>query len=926
VHPEDTRVQNASDVRPTPSRDVLLVEQVRRGDADACHRFFQEYYPDIHRYLLWLTERPEVAEDLTQETIVRAWRHLDTFDDRASLRTWLHRIAHREFLRFLRSQRAQAPLDEVAEAADLRTAGWTEAVELREVVRRLPAEEAAVIVLYYLQGYDCQEIAQIVGAPVSTVKYRLLVARSHLERELGEGDLAYLNEPAAPMRPWAWLPLDQMYTLESRLARRAAGGRKEKDMERREFLRQAAAGAMGLMLSEKEVVDGRLTQKVSLAIKGTARSDLCEQLRAETGVHLTAAPSVADEKVTLFCRKLPLRDVMRQLSRPFGYTWLRSSGVGAYRYELVQDLRSQLLEEELRNRNRNEALIALDREIAKYRPYLDLSPDEALERAKTGAGGGLSREQQEEKELLEKLAGLPWGLLQMYFRLSGEEQAALRAGEELRFSEPLRPGEQPRSPWFGRDTLPPELGRGVLQSLRNERLVLREGGYEGTSDPSFPGALPPAEVPEARGMVRLQISQSELGQFTLRGWAHAFTIGNRGEFHWCIGDMCDCATGKSPTATKPNNAVTTARFAGDPSLRLRVSFQPQPSCSCCPTGERGSSSSDGGADESAPASKVTTADVLEALHHATGMPIVADFYTCLHKSEAVSARNQTLFDALNRVADAKRLRWSKDGAWLQFRSTSFYDDRLKEVPNRLLVRWASSRRQHGFLTLDDLCEIAQLPSPQLDGTEMAEGAKLCWGLAEWDLVRGRWPQRPQLLFLAGFTEAQRREAMSAAGLPFARMSLAQQQKFMGFALSGEPVQSMDELEGAVLRVEYTQPGGFQWGEPAWSGYYTRWVIPLGPGPQDRRVLRPPVQAPTREAALAAVRRIDPQLRQALFQAARRTDPRVAADLDAFDVSQIFPTQRDLTIVYVPGARNARALYVYALATVNEHGQCHYRHR
>ena len=59
------------------------------------------------------------------------------------------------------------------------------------------------------------------------------------------------------------------------------------------------------------------------AFKGTALADLCEHLQAESSVHLAAGPSVADEKVTLFCEKTPLRDVMRQLSRPFGYTWLR---------------------------------------------------------------------------------------------------------------------------------------------------------------------------------------------------------------------------------------------------------------------------------------------------------------------------------------------------------------------------------------------------------------------------------------------------------------------------------------------------------------------------------------------------------------------------------------------------------------------------
>src|SRR5262249_42565562 len=153
--------------------------------------------------------------------------------------------------------------------------------------------------------------------------------------------------------------------------------------------------------------DSRLAREVTLQQKATALSDLCDSLRSETGIPLAAGQSVADEKVTLFCRKQPLRDVMRQLSRPFGYTWLRSGKTGEYKYELVQDLRSQLLEEELRNRDRNEALLALDREMERFRPYLGLTPDEARARSKTA--------KPEEKRLLDKLSGYAWGGIQMYF-------------------------------------------------------------------------------------------------------------------------------------------------------------------------------------------------------------------------------------------------------------------------------------------------------------------------------------------------------------------------------------------------------------------------------------------------------------------------------------------------------------------------------
>src|SRR5262249_55533416 len=250
---------------------------------------------------------------------------------------------------------------------------------------------------------------------------------------------------------------------------------------------------------EATVVDPRLSREVTVQQKATALADLCDRLRSDTGIRLEAGRSVADEKVTVFCRKLPLRDVMRRLSRPFGYTWLRTGKQDEYRYELVQDLRSQLLEEELRNRDRNEALLALEREIDRYRPYLGLSPDEAMARAKTASPA--------EKPLLEKLSSWGWGPVQMYFRLSARDQAALRAGQRLKLSAAPKPDELP---------LPPDVARGVLQNMRDTRLLKRDNGYTFASiaDPAFAGALPPGTVPEARAYVDLTVKQSELGQFT----------------------------------------------------------------------------------------------------------------------------------------------------------------------------------------------------------------------------------------------------------------------------------------------------------------------------------------------------------------------------------------------------------------------------
>src|SRR5437762_2771111 len=81
---------------------------------------------------------------------------------------------------------------------------------LRGVLGTLPIEEREVVILHYVEGYTSAEIAGIVGAPAGTVRYRLSTARSHLQRELGEGDLTYLNDPSASLRQWSWLPLEEM--------------------------------------------------------------------------------------------------------------------------------------------------------------------------------------------------------------------------------------------------------------------------------------------------------------------------------------------------------------------------------------------------------------------------------------------------------------------------------------------------------------------------------------------------------------------------------------------------------------------------------------------------------------------------------------------------------------------------------------------
>jgi hypothetical protein len=358
----------------------------------------------------------------------------------------------------------------------------------------------------------------------------------------------------------------------------------------------------------------------------------------------------------------------------------------------------------------------------------------------------------------------------------------------------------------------------------------------------------------------LKLIQRELGQFTLNESGAGFF----GKGHSSMISDHPLAVGMSPAVQNPRNAVQNARFSRDRDLRSRVTVRPDPSC-----GGKGGM----GPAERPPHSdntrepKTTSAEVLEALHRATGLPIVADFFTRLYAPGEVSVEDQPLFETLNQLADAMHLRWHKEEEWLQVRSASFYDDRLKEVPNRLLSRWAASRGQREGLPLEELIEIAQLSDTQLDANSVAEGAKQCWGLEEWDLPQSRM-LRPQLRFLATMTSNQRQAATSLSGLASRQLTLRQQQQFI--ALSGAVVQSLEKLADMRLCVDYSLPGWWLWYSPE------EVVDPASPayGP-------PRVRERSREAALAAARRLDPQAEEA----------------------QIVASKRDLVVLYVRHAPN-----------------------
>jgi RNA polymerase sigma-70 factor (ECF subfamily) len=200
----------SAEARAVPSAEEQFIERLRAGDASAFNRLVEERHGDIYALLYRLTEDPEEARDLTQETFLQAFRHLASFRGDADLRTWLYRIAvnqARNRWRWWKRRRRDrtvsldAPVSgEIDSPLSAGLAG-DEGLDperqalarereqaLHAALRSLSRPYREVIVLRDIEGLSYEEVASTLDLNVGTVKSRLNRGRTELRRRL-EGSL-----------------------------------------------------------------------------------------------------------------------------------------------------------------------------------------------------------------------------------------------------------------------------------------------------------------------------------------------------------------------------------------------------------------------------------------------------------------------------------------------------------------------------------------------------------------------------------------------------------------------------------------------------------------------------------------------------------------------------------------------------------------
>ena len=188
---------------PAPVDEEALVRRARRGDLEAYDELVQRYQERIYATIYHMTSNHEDANDMAQESFIKAFQALKTFKGGSSFYTWLYRIAVNKTINFLkqRKNRTHMSLNDldfnaehdpdlmalISDKTPRRDAALAELQEkLNAALLKLSEPHRLVVVLHDVQGLSHDEIAKIMECNIGTVRSRLFYARQQLQGYLSD--------------------------------------------------------------------------------------------------------------------------------------------------------------------------------------------------------------------------------------------------------------------------------------------------------------------------------------------------------------------------------------------------------------------------------------------------------------------------------------------------------------------------------------------------------------------------------------------------------------------------------------------------------------------------------------------------------------------------------------------------------------------
>ncbi|MFC4322105.1 RNA polymerase sigma factor SigY [Litchfieldia salsa] len=165
-----------------------LIERAKKGDSQAFAILFKENYPCLVSYLIKVTMKPDIAEDIAQETMMKCIEKIRLYNGKSKFSSWLITIATNHYIDSYRKKKREA--NWISEEQSLRKMQWQfesqneEWTDVMSSLGRLPDQVRIPIVLKHYYGYSYEEIASMLELAIGTVKSRIHNGILTLRKEL----------------------------------------------------------------------------------------------------------------------------------------------------------------------------------------------------------------------------------------------------------------------------------------------------------------------------------------------------------------------------------------------------------------------------------------------------------------------------------------------------------------------------------------------------------------------------------------------------------------------------------------------------------------------------------------------------------------------------------------------------------------------
>lgn len=478
-----------------------------------------------------------------------------------------------------------------------------------------------------------------------------------------------------------------------------AGSGAEEDGPRPSVLRTISALSNPVSYTETKISLGGLVSKIA----------------ADTGVSLVAARAVADEPVAVVVRELPASQVLEEVADLLGYSWRRTSHEGAGRYEIYQDLASKVREEALRQAALAEVEQRLRQELTALVEAASLPEERFLELRRTAEQAGPKIEQMPKQRRQLLRATLPLyspvqrAIVRFLGGLSPQHWAALRERGTLAFFTEAQTGEL---------SLPIETAR-ILNAFRPSmdsrmRRIINENDAAGKDwlakelqrdDTLWTTAA------RYRVVLRLQTGSRPYrtgGSLSLNIRAlpvhgkvppgDAYFVGDAG-----CGLTISAGSGTTNEDVEPTPEQLTL-MEKDPVLSKKRVFSPKAKSRPSPGWPEG-------------ATLWRWPELLPELALTYGVHFIADSYWNAPSIPVgrFSTREPTALFSLIRRLSSSHYHWDRRQRLIRLRSRTWFLDRPREIPLRLVLRWKDLYVRHGALPLDEYAgNVVSLSDDQLE--------------------------------------------------------------------------------------------------------------------------------------------------------------------------------------------------------------------